>query len=69
MMPDSPERTLLYQQMTKLFLAYAPWRLGVHRVQTHVNQPWLLNYSKHPIVLQGWKYLDVDLEKKNASIR
>ena len=42
-MPDSPERTLLYQQMTKLFLAYAPWRLGVHRVQTHLNQPWLLN--------------------------
>jgi ABC-type transport system substrate-binding protein len=60
-MPDSPERTQLYQQMTRLFLAYAPWRLGVHRVQTHVNQPWLLNYKKHPIVLEAWKYLDVDL--------
>jgi ABC-type transport system substrate-binding protein len=68
-MPDSPERTLLYQQMTKLFLAYAPWRLGVHRVQTHLNQPWLLNYKKHPILHQAWKYFDVDLEKQRVSAR
>lgn len=68
-MPDSPERTRLYQQMTKLFLAYAPWRLGVHRVQTHLNQPWLLNYRKHPILHQAWKYFDVDLEKQRASAR
>ncbi len=68
-MPDSPERTLLYQQMTKLVLAYAPWKLGVHRVQTHLSQPWLLNYKKHPIMHQGWKYLDVDLEKKRVSTR
>ena len=61
-MPDSPERTKLYQEMTRLFLAYAPWRLGGHRVQTHLNQPWLLNYRKHPILHQAWKYLDVDLE-------
>jgi ABC-type transport system substrate-binding protein len=67
-MPDSPQRTLLYQQMTKLFLAYAPWRLGVHRVQTHLNQPWLLNYKKHPIMHQAWKYFDVDLEMQRRAI-
>jgi ABC-type transport system substrate-binding protein len=66
-MPDSPQRTLLYQQMTKLFLAYAPWRLGVHRVQTHLNQPWLLNYKKHPIIHQAWKYFDVDLEMQRKA--
>jgi ABC-type transport system substrate-binding protein len=66
-MPDSPERTELYRQMTKLMLAYAPWRLGLHRVQTHLNQPWLLNYRKHPIVLQAWKYLDVDLEMQRKA--
>ena len=66
-MPDSPERTRLYQQMTKLFLAYAPWRLGVHRLQTHLNQPWLLNYVKHPIMHQAWKYLDVDLEMQRKA--
>jgi len=66
-LPNSPERTRLYQQMTRLFLAYAPWRLGVHRVQTHVDQPWLLNYVKHPIVLEAWKYLDVDLEMQRKA--
>ena len=66
-MPDSAERTQLYQQMTKLFLAYAPWRLGVHRVQTHLDQPWLLNYKKHPILYEAWKYLDVDLEMQRKA--
>lgn len=66
-MPDSLERTRLYQQMTKLFLAYAPWRLGVHRVQTHLNQPWLLNYVKHPIMHQAWKYFDVNLEMQRKA--
>lgn len=66
-MPDSAERTQLYQQMTKLFLAYAPWRLGVHRVQTHLDQPWLLNYRKHPILYEAWKYLDVDLEMQRKA--
>jgi ABC-type transport system substrate-binding protein len=62
LMPDSPERTRIYQEMTRLFLVYAPWKLGVHRIWTHLNHPWLLNYKKHPILHQGWKYLDIDLE-------
>lgn len=66
-MPDSPQRTQLYQQMTKLFLVYAPWKLGVHRVQTHLNQPWLLNYMKHPIMHQAWKYFDVDLDMQRKA--
>ena len=66
-LPDSPERTQLYEQMTELFLVYAPWKLGVHRLQTHLNQPWLLNYKKHPIVLEGWKYLDVDLDMQRKA--
>jgi ABC-type transport system substrate-binding protein len=61
-MPDSEKRTGLYEEMSRLFLAYAPWRLGVHRIQTHLNQPWLLNYKKHPILLEGWKYFDIDLQ-------
>jgi ABC-type transport system substrate-binding protein len=60
-MPDSPDRTRLYEEMTRLFLAYAPWKLGVHRIQTHLSQPWLLNYKKHPILHEAWKYFDIDL--------
>jgi ABC-type transport system substrate-binding protein len=62
-LPDSLERTRLYNEMTKLFLAYAPWRLGVHRIWTNLGQPWLLNWKKHPILREGWKYLDIDLDQ------
>lgn len=66
-MPDSPERTRLYDQMNELFLVYAPWRLGVHRIWTNLAQPWLKNYKKHPILLEGWKYLDVDMDAKRKA--
>jgi oligopeptide transport system substrate-binding protein len=66
-MPDSPERTKLYQEMSKLMLVYAPWKLGVHRIYTHLISPWVLGYKKHPITLTPWKYVDVDVEKQKAA--
>jgi ABC-type transport system substrate-binding protein len=67
-MPDSPERTKLYQQMTELFLAYAPWKLGMHRIWTNLNHPWLKNYVKHPIILEVWKYMDVDVDMQRKAL-
>ena len=65
-MPDSPERTELYQQMSKLVLVYAPWKLGVHRIANSVAQPWVSSLKRHPLMHAPWKYLDIDLEKRNA---
>ncbi len=69
LLPDSAERNNLYREMTRLFIAYAPWKLGVNRVQTHLSQPWLLNYRKHPFLFEGWKYLDVDLDAQRKAMR
>ncbi len=66
-MPDSPERTKLYQDMSKLVLVYAPWKLGVHRIANSVAQPWVSSLKRHPIMHAPWKYLDIDLEKRNAN--
>jgi oligopeptide transport system substrate-binding protein len=66
-MPDSPERTKLYQEMSKLMLVYAPWKLGVHRIYTHLISPWVLGYKKHPITLTPWKYVDIDVDKQKAA--
>jgi ABC-type transport system substrate-binding protein len=30
-LPDSPKRTKLFNRMTELVIAYAPWRLMEHR--------------------------------------
>jgi ABC-type transport system substrate-binding protein len=60
-MPDSPERTRLYQQMAKIIVAYAPLKINTHRIITDMWFPQLLGY--HRPLLQGnpfWQYLDID---------
>jgi peptide/nickel transport system substrate-binding protein len=62
-LPDSPERNAIYREMNRLFLVYAPWRLGVHHINTDLSQPWLIGYSRHPAATDFWKYVDVDSRK------
>ena len=59
-LPDSPERTALFDRMTDLVLAYAPWRLTEHRFEDQLLQPWIGPYVPHPIKGQVWLYTDVD---------
>jgi ABC-type transport system substrate-binding protein len=59
-LPDSPERTRLFDRMTELVLAYAPWRLMEHRIEDHLVQPWVRNYKPHPVRAAIWRYLDID---------
>ena len=63
-LPDSPERTKLYDHMTDLVIAYAPWKLTHHLLEDHVIQPWVIGYKPHPIRADIWKYLDVDESKR-----
>ncbi len=59
-LPDSPERTALFDRMTEIVLAYAPWRLMEHRIEDHLTQPWVRNYKPHPVRTFVWKYVDID---------
>jgi ABC-type transport system substrate-binding protein len=68
-MPDSPERDRLYRDMDRLILAYAPVRLGVHRVFNHLIYPWVKGYKKHPILYTNWKYLDIDVAERQAAMK
>ena len=47
-LPDSPERTALFDRMTELVLAYAPWRLTDHRFEDQLLQPWVGPYVPAP---------------------
>ncbi len=67
--PDSPERNHLYQEMNRLLLAYAPWRLGVHRIFNHFIYPWVKGYKKHPILFTNYKYLDLDVAAQKAAMQ
>jgi ABC-type transport system substrate-binding protein len=60
-MPDSPERTKLYQQMAKIVAAYVPWKVNVHRILTDMYYPWVIGFRR-PLMLGNhfWKYMDID---------
>ncbi|MET0682847.1 MAG: ABC transporter substrate-binding protein [Casimicrobiaceae bacterium] len=63
-LPDSPERTAVFDRMTQLVLAYAPWRLTDHRFEDQLLQPWVGPYVPHPILGQVWQYVDVDMKAR-----
>ena len=58
--PDSPARTKLFNRMTELVLAYAPWRIGYHLIEDHLAQRWVRGYKPHPIRSQTWQFVDLD---------
>ena len=64
-MPDSPERTRIYQEMSKLFVAYAPWKLNMHRIMTDMWYPYLHGFRRPLMQTQNWwKYADIDLDAR-----
>jgi ABC-type transport system substrate-binding protein len=69
-MPDSPERTRLYQEMAKLLVAYAPAKINTHRILTDLWHPWVMGYRRPPVQSQNyWKYLDIDATRRPAASR
>jgi ABC-type transport system substrate-binding protein len=59
-LPDSPERTRLFDRMTEIVVAYAPWRLRINDTEDTLAHPWVRNYVPHPMRNEGWMYMDVD---------
>jgi ABC-type transport system substrate-binding protein len=67
--PDGPARNVLYREMNRLLLAWAPFRLGVHRIFNHLQYPWVKGYKKHPILYTNFKYLDLDVAARAAALK
>ncbi len=63
-MPSSPERTAIYNEMSKLVAVYTPWLPQTHRLRSELSQPWLVGYVRHPIMNAPWLYVDIDESKR-----
>ena len=51
--------------MTKLIVAYAPWRINSNRIRTDMWYPQLVGYRRHPILtFNTWKFVDVEARGK-----
>ena len=48
LLPDSPDRDTLFEQMTRQFETECPWRLGVAGYQNTLAQPNVIGYKAHP---------------------
>jgi ABC-type transport system substrate-binding protein len=66
-LPHGPERNAIYREMNRIFLVYSPWRLGAHRINNDLAQPWLVGYLRHPVMRGWWKYIDIDVPKLAAA--
>ncbi|HEX6137241.1 MAG TPA: ABC transporter substrate-binding protein [Casimicrobiaceae bacterium] len=63
LMPDSPDRDRLFEQMMRRFETDMPWRLGTARYQNALVQPRVVGYKAHPVLLADWIYVDVETTK------
>ena len=62
-MPDGPERLAVIQKMSKILVAYMPYKSHIHNVRTDVMHPWLVGYRRHPTSRAFWRYVDIDTSK------
>ena len=68
-LPPGPERTAIYRDMARLVAAWAPWKLTVHRKFNHMTQPWVVGWRKHPILHEGYRYVDIDLAERSKRLK
>ena len=63
-LPDSPDRSKLYEQMARQFEIDSPWRLGVAQYQNSLVQRRVIGYKAHPVMLADWRYVDIDTKAR-----
>jgi ABC-type transport system substrate-binding protein len=63
LLPDSPDRDTLYEQMMRQIETDMPWRLGTATYQNTLVQPNVVGYKAHPVLLADWIHVDVEPKK------
>ncbi len=69
LLPPGPERTEIYRQMARLVAVYAPMKLHSYRKRQELVQPWILGWRKHPILQQGFRYVDIDTARRAQAVQ
>ena len=65
--PDAAERRKLYEAMTRIVSAQAPWCINGFRISNTVVSPWIRGYRKNAhYFVAPWDYLDIDADARGA---
>ncbi|MEM6931003.1 MAG: ABC transporter substrate-binding protein, partial [Myxococcota bacterium] len=67
-LPDSPQRTALYQQMTRIVSDQVPWVTRAHRIRPHLAHAWLHGYKYTEVNDQHLRYVWVDSAEREAAL-
>ena len=59
-LPDGPERLALFEQAKKLAVAYAPYKLHVHRYVADMMRPMIIGYRRPLFWNEWWHMVDAD---------
>lgn len=59
-LPDGPERDALFDQAKRIAVAWAPYKLHVHRYAADMWHPWVIGYRRPPFWQDWWHMVDVD---------
>ncbi len=59
-LPDGPERDAIIREMKRLFVAWMPYKVHVHRIVNDVCHPWLIGFRRHPFARDFFKWIDID---------
>ncbi len=57
---DSPERNLLFLDMTRQMEVDGAWSLHTSRERNQMLRPWVKGYKKHPILHTEFVYMDLE---------
>lgn len=59
-LPDGAPRNALIAEMTRLALAYRPWKVHVHSISTDLSQARVIGWRVHPVMRRKWDHIDVE---------
>lgn len=65
-MPDSPERTELYQRMADIVIEDCPWIFTSNPLAYGLHQRWVRNYKYHAFPYGMVKYYRIDVASREA---
>ncbi|MDP1650214.1 MAG: ABC transporter substrate-binding protein [Rubrivivax sp.] len=68
-LPDGLERQALFDQAKRLAVAWAPYKLHVHRYAADMMHPWVVGYRRPPFWNEWWHMVDVDPAARRRSGR
>ncbi len=68
-LPDSEERTKLYEEMSRYITEQCPWVFESCPVSYRLLHKWIRNYRPHDFAFGRWKYLTVDPQMRKKMIK